>query len=452
MAIGKGKHCASDLLHASAPINPHHMRPTKLFFWLLFCGTALLFVTRASAQQASSARVAGHIVAAKVTGRVTATNLTDKTSRDLKNNDILFQNYVVATGAGASVILVFSNGATLNIGSESVLSIDEYLQDPLDKEVALADLKEEPSSSITKLNLSRGELVGNVKHLHEDKGSSFTVNTPVGAAGIRGTTFRIVFRPDSTGRVFFTLSTAEGKVLLQGATAMTTATATNAVSVDTGKEVVFNVEVKVDTTTNTVTVTTPPKMEAATNISAESKTALATASSQIADVASALIIATTQQATADAAAAKAAQDAAAAKAAADKAAAEKAAAEKEAAEKAAAEKAAAEKAAAEKAAADKAAADAKAAADKAAADAQAAADKAAADAKAAADKAAADAAASKAAAAAAKAAADAAKAANDAAKAAVDAAKAAADAAKAAINNTPPGPNTPISSTTSGDG
>ena len=57
-------------------------------------------------------------------------------------------------------------------------------------------MKQEPGTSVTKLNLTRGELVGRVVHLNVDKGSEFTVRTPVGAAGIRGTIFRIIFRPD----------------------------------------------------------------------------------------------------------------------------------------------------------------------------------------------------------------------------------------------------------------
>src|SRR5690606_15609751 len=137
-------------------------------------------------------------------------------------------------GAGASVVLVFSNGASLNVGAESTLSIDEFLQDPFAEEVSVAELTEEPTSSTTRVRLTRGELVGNVKTLKHEQGSSFIVNTPVGAAGIRGTTFRIVFRPDASGRVFFTLSTAEGNVLFE-------APAVEGVNVETGKEVVVTV-------------------------------------------------------------------------------------------------------------------------------------------------------------------------------------------------------------------
>jgi len=57
---------------------------------------------------------------------------------------------------------------------------------------------------------------------HLNTASSYSIKTPVGAAGIRGTTFRIVFRPSSDGKAFtFTLSTGEGKVLFTGTTQAT---------------------------------------------------------------------------------------------------------------------------------------------------------------------------------------------------------------------------------------
>jgi hypothetical protein len=118
--------------------------------------------------------------------------------------------------------------------------------------------------------------VGNVKHLHKDAGSSFSVNTPVGAAGIRGTTFRIVFRPDSSGKAFFTLSTAEGVVILTG-----TNSTTQQVPVATGKEVVVTVEVNVDAVTGAVTITAPPQVQAAQNIPAATLATIAAATQQI---------------------------------------------------------------------------------------------------------------------------------------------------------------------------
>src|SRR5690606_6455820 len=115
-----------------------------------------------------------------------------------------------------------------------------------------AEMTEEPSVSRTKLNLTRGELVGNVKTLRKEQGSSFTVQTPAGAAGIRGTTFRIVFRPDGTGRAFFTLTTLEGEV---GFSTVTGTVDAPQALVANSQEVV--VEVDVDDTTGEVTIVTP---------------------------------------------------------------------------------------------------------------------------------------------------------------------------------------------------
>jgi len=255
------------------------MRLTQLLPWLLLCGV-FSFVAPASAQ---TARVPGRIVVAKLVGNVTGRSQTDGSVRELKKGDELAQQTVVTTGAGSSVILVFSNGASLNLGADSSMSIDEFLQDPFSSTIAVAELTAEPTSSQTKLNLTRGELVGNVKKLNQGAGSSFTINTPVGAAGIRGTTFRIVFRPDASGKVFFTLSTAEGSVLFE-------APAAEGVAVETGKEVVVNVEVEVDPDTGTVTVTSPPEVQAPQDIPVETRVQIEQAAQDIVTTSTEVIV------------------------------------------------------------------------------------------------------------------------------------------------------------------
>jgi len=258
------------------------MRLLKLVSWMLLGGTLACFTNATNARQV--ARIPGRIIAAKVHGTVVATRLADQSKHTLTDNDTVAQHTVITTGKAASVILVFSNGATIDVGAESTLSIDEFLQDPFEKEVAVASLTAEPTSSVTKLNLSRGELVGNVKHLRQDEGSSFTVNTPVGAAGIRGTTFRIVFRPDLSGKVIFTLSTAEGAVLFQSPAAGV------GVSVETGKEIVIDVEVSVDAATGKVTITAPPKITGVNDIPAATQAIIAAAVQQIIEQSSKIII------------------------------------------------------------------------------------------------------------------------------------------------------------------
>ena len=166
---------------------------------------------------AAPAKVKGRIIVASAAGQVTAVSTIDGTSRALKVGDTLSDQTQVVTADGATAILVFSNGATVDLAANSTLKIDEFEQDPFATDLKVSDMKEEPGTSITKLDLVKGDLVGKVVHLNVDKGSEFTVNTPVGAAGIRGTTFRIVYIPDpKTGKVRFEVTTSTGVVLFKG--------------------------------------------------------------------------------------------------------------------------------------------------------------------------------------------------------------------------------------------
>jgi len=217
----------------------------KFLTWLWLFGFASLLCLDAHAQQASAP---GQIKAARVTGSVTATK--DGNTITVVNGTELAQGYVVNTARNSSVMLIFSNGATLNLAQDSSLAIDEFTQDPFAEEISIAQLTAEPSASQTRLNLSRGELVGNVKKLNYDAGSRFDVQTPVGAAGIRGTTFRIVFRPDGTGKAFFSLTTVEGNVVLAAGTVNLPAET----SVPDNQEVEVFIDVSVDPTTGALTL------------------------------------------------------------------------------------------------------------------------------------------------------------------------------------------------------
>jgi hypothetical protein len=77
-------------------------------------------------------------------------------------------------------------------------------------------------------------MVGSVKKLNT--ASSYSIKTPVGAAGIRGTVYRIVFQRLPNEKAFFTVSTAEGKVVMQDVTE-------SEIPIEAGKEV----EVQVNT-------------------------------------------------------------------------------------------------------------------------------------------------------------------------------------------------------------
>jgi hypothetical protein len=225
---------------------------------------AICLLPNANGQQQAAPSGPGviqaQIKAARVVGQVTVTR-TQGAVVILQNNDLLSAGDIVVTGKESSVVLVFSNGSTVSIGQDSRVSVDEFTQDPFAEDVKLSELKEEPTTSHTKLKLTYGELVGNVKKLNG--ASTFEVQTPVGAAGIRGTTFRLVYRPTGNGQAFFTLSTASGIVIFQGSTGAP-------VSVPANQQV--DIQVTVNPTTGAVQVQVQVN---STGISDEAKQAIA---------------------------------------------------------------------------------------------------------------------------------------------------------------------------------
>ena len=178
----------------------------KSFPGFLLLGLFCLLAVRVSAQGAE------RIVAARVRGDVSVTIKATNARSQVIDGTEISQGSIVTTAKDSSVVLIFSNGATINLGTESTLDIEQFIQDPFSTPINTATVTEEPSKSTTKLMLTRGELVGKVAKLRKDQGSSFTVGTPVGAAGIRGTVFRVVYKPDGSGKAFFALTVQVGDV------------------------------------------------------------------------------------------------------------------------------------------------------------------------------------------------------------------------------------------------
>ncbi len=162
------------------------------------------------------------ILVARVTGTVTVSDVATAELKPLTRGMKIGQGVTINTGSDGSAVLLFSNGSTLTVKPETKLGIDEYLQSPADKKAPaeLNKLEGEPSTSKTKLRLIEGDLVGSVKKLNTDEGSSFEVSSPIGTAGIRGTTWSMsvrVTQDGATGRfgiavgngIFIPLSGAE---------------------------------------------------------------------------------------------------------------------------------------------------------------------------------------------------------------------------------------------------
>jgi hypothetical protein len=235
----------------------------KLSSWLSLIALCALFTFEAAAQglasaPAVSAAQPGRIQVKRAVGTVMAkNNLTGEVIDLVKTKDaVLTQGYTVTTGGTSSVVLLFSNGASINLAFSSELNIETFLQDTLPTDYEPSKATEEPSVSTTNIKLTRGELVGNVKKLKTGgaRESKFTVGTPVGAAGIRGTTFQITYRPDpvNPGRFTFTLTTVVGDVRLEVASGSVRAPE---VPVLANQAVVIR-DIEVNVTTNQVTATT----------------------------------------------------------------------------------------------------------------------------------------------------------------------------------------------------
>ena len=179
------------------------MKHLQLIFAALL---GLLALPQASfAQSAAAAPAAlpkGKVQAMLVVGDVELTTSDGKTA-PLKRGQIFEDGSSVYANKGANALLVLSNGATLKVKENTKLDVNTFEQAPFDEQAegTFLRLSKDPSKSTTDLKLSDGSLQGEVKKLDTSDGSKFTVQTPGGSAGIRGTIIDITIVRDAQGRI-----------------------------------------------------------------------------------------------------------------------------------------------------------------------------------------------------------------------------------------------------------
>lgn len=118
------------------------------------------------------------------------------------------QGATVKTGANSSAMIVFGSGSTAGIDANSEIEITKFEQAVFSGPVPV---DAEPAVSSTEIKVIDGGITTKVSKLK--KGSAFTVSSPVGAAGVRGTVFRFTYsKADGKG----TLSVSEGRVAFNG--------------------------------------------------------------------------------------------------------------------------------------------------------------------------------------------------------------------------------------------
>jgi hypothetical protein len=139
----------------------------------------------------------GAIVISDLSG--TATAITGEQRKALKVDERLRIGATVVTNRRSLVTLLFSNGASVQLGSESELEVEEFGQAPVSGSLKYAELKEEPTISRTRLRLVQGDARVTVKPLKATRGSSFTVSLLAGTLRLRDGSAHVMVRMSDLG-------------------------------------------------------------------------------------------------------------------------------------------------------------------------------------------------------------------------------------------------------------
>jgi hypothetical protein len=167
--------------------------PAPYLFLRLICIFAVninLLVTH-SWGQANNQATSGAVILLSSKGLVQVLDPSgNQVAGPLNPGTVLAEGFSVKTGFAGEVSVLFSNGTVATIEPRTQITIESFLQKPFDAANRnVSDLLGEPSSSQLKINLASGDLVVKTKKLN--RASSFTIITPVGTAGIRGTEFQM---------------------------------------------------------------------------------------------------------------------------------------------------------------------------------------------------------------------------------------------------------------------
>lgn len=148
----------------------------------------------------------GTVEVVKVVGSV-----TDAKGQPIKAGSFLTEKDEIRTGKGSEAGLLFSNGTRIVVQENSSFGLSKFMQDPFDPaKVDITKAQSEPTKSITEMALNKGTIIGDVAKLNA--GSQMSVKTPLGTAGIRGTTFAITVIQNSDGSYRATIQVSDGQI------------------------------------------------------------------------------------------------------------------------------------------------------------------------------------------------------------------------------------------------
>jgi len=155
----------------------------------------LLFLLILFANQAFGQK--GSVIVIQTKGLVEAISPNGaKLKEPVVRGSVLPEGYSIKTNLFSESVLLLSNGTTATIQENSVFKLIEFNQKPFDPQnQSFGQLENEPSTSQISIEMEIGSLVVQTKKLN--KSSSFSIRTPTGTAGIRGTQFQLASSPNT---------------------------------------------------------------------------------------------------------------------------------------------------------------------------------------------------------------------------------------------------------------
>ncbi len=170
---------------------------------------SVLFAALTSSLQAAAEPAV--VIAVQVRGTVEVLRGGSGATETVADGAQLTAPDTVSTAGRSSVMLVLPNGAIVALKEKSRLRIAIALHSgPAFTAAADSPDAGEPGVSRTGFDLEFGEMLTRVRRLNP--ASSFTVQTPVSVAAVRGTVFEIAYQPDTPAGAQYRLATASGLV------------------------------------------------------------------------------------------------------------------------------------------------------------------------------------------------------------------------------------------------
>jgi hypothetical protein len=176
----------------------------------------------------------GGVLVADVMGQAEA--MTSDQRKLIKADDRLRVGSTIITGRKSLTTILLSNGASLRIGSESELEVEEFGQATVSGGVRFVDLKEEPTISRTRLRLVRGDVTVEVTPLNVARGSSFMLSMLAGTVSCAEGNFHAMVRMSDIGLGVCTLELDRGAATFEVAGGATS-------PVPVGRKLAFAIEI-----------------------------------------------------------------------------------------------------------------------------------------------------------------------------------------------------------------